>query len=43
MNATLGQIKLRKSFSFAKFSKMHSNALLACQRFYDAKAGVTEC
>jgi hypothetical protein len=33
---------LRKSFSYAKFSKMQSNALLAWRRFfYDAKVGVT--
>jgi hypothetical protein len=39
MNATLSPIKLRKTFSHAKFSKMHSNALLAWLRLYDAKNG----
>jgi hypothetical protein len=39
MNTTLVQIKLRKSFSWANFSKIQSNALLAWQRFYDAKSG----
>jgi hypothetical protein len=39
MNETLSPIKLRKTFSHAKFSKMHSNALLAWLRLYDAKNG----
>jgi hypothetical protein len=43
MNATLSQIKLRKYFSEAKFSKMQPNALLAWRRFYDAKTGHYIC
>jgi hypothetical protein len=42
MNATLGQIKWRKSFPWAKISKITPNALLASQSFMMQKVGVTQ-
>jgi hypothetical protein len=43
MNATLGQIKLRKVFSLGIFfSKMQPNALLDWQSFIIQKVGVTD-
>jgi hypothetical protein len=41
LNATLGQINLRKSFIEAKIFKMQPNALLAWQNFVMQKVGVT--
>jgi hypothetical protein len=40
MNATLGEINLRKSFLQAKFFKMQPNALLAWQNFIMQKVGI---